>query len=255
MTTIKERKIRFLIYIIIILLGCILMVFSFDNKGIDANVNNLAVSFITSGFVAIIFEIVLKSSTKESVPDVKLLGLGHELKDYFKNKFLKTNESIDIIAISYTVGLKNYGNALIPKILNTNCRIWILILDPGSEFIKLRADDEPDKNPVRIKKNIEESIAEFKSFETVISTMGVKEIKGSLHVKTYNSIPYFGYTRFDNQCVYTPFLIDRYGNYTSALELRDRNAKLSRDLDAHFRNLWAKADNKDIVNIDQGYKV
>ena len=60
------------------------------------------------------------------------------------------------------MGIKSYHNYFIDKINNEYCNIRILILDPNSPVVELRARDEPDRNPERIREKINLSINYFK---------------------------------------------------------------------------------------------
>lgn len=255
----KDRKLRTLIYIIVILSG---IIFYLIPSGLQMNPQifyNIGTSLTTSGIIALIFEISLKNEFIKNIKselnsNIKIIGIGSELKRYYKNEFEKAKNEIDIIAISLTHGIDCYDEEFLNKIKNNHCRIRILIIDPESDYIEHRALDEPDNQSERIVNKIKLSISYFKLMEKNGKMEFSKEKPlGSIQVKTHKSIPYFVLSRFDNKCLYTPLLIGRYGNHTPVIEIEDRNSEIFNNLKSHFDNLWAREENNEIINIDYGY--
>jgi hypothetical protein len=255
----KDRKLRTLIYLIVILLGVVCYLIPSGLKMDTLIYYNLGISLTTSGIIALIFEIALKNEFIKNIKseinsNLKTMGVGHDLSSYFKREFITAKKEIDIIAISFTLGINNLDREFLKKILKEHCRIRILIVDPESEFIKYRAFDEPDQSEKRIKDKINETIDYFRSLESKAKYEFIKDYPlGSIQVKTHKSIPYFGYTRYDEKCSYSPLLIGRYGNFTPVFEIDGSNTEIFNNLKFHFNNLWERQENRTIVNIDYGF--
>ena len=260
----KQRKIRLLIFLIVILIG---IIFHLLGSVLWNNelVKSIGIELSAAGFIAILLDQILKDDLldgikKELRSPLKELGIGKRSTETYSQEFRAAREQVDIIAIAFKMGSEKYQYDFEGKISSGYCNIRILILDPSSQSARLRACDEPDKTYERLKKDVENSIASFKQ----LAARFAKEYNqnnvpdgggppGTLEVRTHESIPYFGYSRMDGVCLFTPYFFNRYGWDSPVIKV-EKDSILFHRLDRHFEDLWTEAGPKFIVNIREGSK-
>lgn len=247
----KEKKIRILIFVIVILVG--INLYGLLKSDL---LKSIGIQLVGAGFIAIILEIVLYEEfidviKKELKSPLKELGIGHDIAPVFIKHFGMARNKIDIIAITFTMGKTGYSKFLVEKICATDCEIRILILDPKSQYLEGVARDEPDRRGERISEKIEETITFFKEFRTnFVKTHGKDfQPKGSIRVKTHKSIPYFGYFCTEEVMNITPYFSFGYGKDSPVIEVRKDKSKLFSHYEKHFDILWERHDSISILDI------
>ncbi len=126
----KNRKLRTFAYVIVILLGIVCYLIPINSPTFPSVFERLGISLTTAGIIAIIFEIVLKNEfinkiKSEFDSDLKILGKGYELSKHYIVEFNKAERQIDIIALTFTLGIKGYDKEILKKITKERCRVTI----------------------------------------------------------------------------------------------------------------------------------
>jgi len=249
----KQRKIRILIFCIVILTGVILaLAFRASSNVIE----NLGLNLATAGFIALLLEAILRDELLDLVrrqlaATVKELGTGQTIGPLYLSAFRKADERVDIIALTFTLGMNAYRNFVVRKVFNDRCHIRILVLDPESPMLEHRAHDEPDKDVSRIRRKLQDTIAHCNGLkdEYEYRLKQHEAPTGSFCLKTYRGIPYFGYSRMDETCYVTLYSGDEYGISSPVVEVSERDSRLFRSLEMHFEALWRREDSKIVVDI------
>lgn len=226
---------------------------------------NIGIELSAAGFIAILLELILREEFLDEIKNelrapLKALDSGRELSLNYIKIFRSASEMVDIIALSFTTGIEQYYKYLDQKICEENCKIRILLLDYNSPAFEARSRDEfkgsPEKLKTYINKNkkyLNKTIKKFKAFNTEFFKKHGKDFRpgGSLRVKTYRGIPYFGYFRVDNHCVVTPYFSFGYGIESPVFEIRNPNSSFFKQFERHFNILWGRDDSKTIIDIGE----
>lgn len=251
----KHRKIRILVFCIVILGGVVLALLS-PRLSTPNLLASLGINLATAGLVAILFEAILRDELLDAVrgmlaTTVKELGTGQNFGGSYLSAFRKADERIDIIALTFTLGINSYRDFLIRKLFNDRCHIRVLVLDPNSIMLDYRALDEPDKDPGRIRRKLEDTISACRQLELEFNErLKHHEVpKGSFALKTHRSIPYFGYSRMDRVSFVTLYAGDEYGISCPIVEVVEQGSRLFRSLETHFESLWRRDDSRLITDI------
>jgi hypothetical protein len=145
------------------------------------------------------------------------------------NKKLESmTDGMDIIAF----GMKNFLAAqgrLLEQKVSQGCTIRILTMDPNSEYIKQREKEEKEPSG-QIKQSIEDLIE-------WANKINQKNIKGSIIIKTYDSLPQSMYQRVDKYVYVGPLHFNKPSQQTIAYEYKP-NSRGAEYYTAYFTSLW-----------------
>ncbi|MCI5140860.1 MAG: hypothetical protein D3909_03850 [Candidatus Electrothrix sp. ATG1] len=153
--------------------------------------------------------------------------------NYEINEKLDTmKDGMDIIAF----GMKNFLAAkkqLLEDKIEEGCTIRMLTIAPESKFVTQREREE--KEPAgQIKNSIEELIAWAKEVKS-------RNTKGTVIVKTYDSLPQDMYQKVDKYVYVGPFQFGKPSQQTIAYEYRP-GSKGARYYSDYFLKIWDDAD-------------
>ncbi|MEK7730118.1 MAG: DUF5919 domain-containing protein [candidate division KSB1 bacterium] len=258
----KDRKVRILVFVIIILSGGMLYLLSSYLWRVEA-LKSIGLELFAAGFTAILLEIVLQEKVLDEIMSelrapAKILSSGRKLGRLYLRSFKQAKERIDIIAVSYTIGLDQHHKYFEHKLVHDKCQIRILIMDPTSPMYEPRARDEHGGagdmllayiNQMRLESD--KTIKTVKAFYDEFTKRHGQHFRvpGSLRVRMYSGIPYFGYFRVDDHCIITPYFAFGYGIESPVLEIRDSSSALFEFYAKHFEVLWERADMTSIIDI------
>ena len=98
----KYRKIRLLVFCVVILSGMILHIVSTESELF----RSIGIELSAAGFVAILLEMILRDEfieviKKELRSPLKMVGIGHTIAPIYVNHFQSAKERIDIIALTF----------------------------------------------------------------------------------------------------------------------------------------------------------
>jgi hypothetical protein len=256
----KERKIRILIFILIIVSGVLLYTLStyFWNSEL---LKSIGIELSAAGFIAILLTLVLQDELFEEIKNelkapIKIIGKASDLLDFFNKNFESAKGRIDIIALSYTKPFDKDSKFFDKKICKDNCHIRILLLAENSPAFKRRMMDENEGGSDRLESYIDQNreylnstIKKFEEYEKEFTRRYGERISfgGSLRVKTYSGIPYFGYNRTDDQVLVIPYFAFGYGDESPVEEIRDKS--MIQYYEKHFEILWGRSDSKSVIDI------
>lgn len=161
----------------------------------------------------------------------------------FRECFDAAERRIDLLALTCRVPIRTYGESFfLNKLFDSFCEIRILITDPASGMIEARAEDETDKDPAKLRGDTEKTIEFFEKLAKKRKTKYCdRKTHGAIHVRLSRGIPYFGYTRIDDKCFFTPYLADASGVHSALLKIEDPRSVLFRGLRRHFDILWERS--------------
>jgi len=257
---VKDRRIRILIFLVLILVGILLHTFStyFWNSDL---LKSIGIELFAAGLIAILLTLVLQDEVFEEIKNelkapVKIIGQGDELSYFYIRRFKSANERIDIISQAFAIAFDLVHDSLEQKICEDNCKIRILLLSEDSHAFRFRLMDEYQGSPDRIenylaksKEYLNSSIDKFKKFEDefIKKRRNKFNFRGSLRVKQYNRIPYFGYFRIDNQIFVTPYFSFGLAHESPLLEIR--NESLFDLYEKHFEAIWTRHESTSVIDI------
>lgn len=255
----KDRKVRILGELIIILTGVVLLLLFEQNSLIKS----VGIGLVTAGIASLLFEGILKEEfinelKKTLSPNVKILGLRQNMDNIYLELFRSARKQIDIMALTSEGMMKTYGKHLENKIMTESCDIRILILNYDSKLWDYRIKEEGGSFSRRILEEISKKVLEF--YKGISNSIAKKvssneEIKGSLAVKLHENIPYSAYFRADEKLIVGFYYSYTTGNRSHAIEVSP-NSDLFNSLERHFDAIWNKSKTKELINISyRGIKI
>ena len=166
----------------------------------------------------------------------------------------RTAKEIEIITLSMSYILDGYGDQELIGWINGGKTIKILVLNPNAYVTKLRGREEGIdlKRKIllqvqRLKKLCKESKEFIKNQEE--SSNALDGFTGSLEVRIYDGIPYFGYFKADNIMVIGLYYSHLPGVEAEALRIQESETGIFKKMIDHFNSLWeGKSEESDIVD-------
>jgi len=228
----RERKTRLLIFSIVVLSGVIVALYS-SRTFQPRIVENLGIGLVTAGFVAMLLELIIRDELLDVIKEqlrspLREYERGQGIASKFIKSFRNAEKRVDIVAISFTMGLHGYRSYVLDKIMKESCHIRILIISPDSPILEHRAGDEPDRDSKKLRQKIRDTLEECKAIEEEYQARAASKgsPRGSFSLKTHYGIPYFGYSRFDDLCFFTPYLAFDYGINSPVISVNSKNCHL-----------------------------
>ena len=166
----------------------------------------------------------------------------------------RTAKEIEIITLSMSYILDGYGDQELIGWINAGKTIKILVLNPNASVTKLRGREEGIdlKRKIllqvqRLKKLCKESKKFIKNQEE--SSNAWNGFTGSLEVRIYDGIPYFGYFKADNIMVIGLYYSHLTGVESEALRIQESETGIFKKMIDHFNSLWeGKSEKTEIVD-------
>jgi len=256
----KERRVRVLIYVIIILSGGLLYLLSSYWWHVEA-IKSIGIELFAAGFTAFLLELIFQEKVLEEIiselrAPIKYLGAGRKLARYYQKSFKQAKVRIDIIALSATVFVDQNQKFFEQKIIRDKCNIRVLILDPEAPAFDERGRDEHGGDASKLQEYLgqmrqetDKTVNSLKAFYESFTKSHDRSFRtpGSLRVRKYRGIPYFGYFRVDDHCIVTPYFAFGYGVESPAFEMRDLD--VFEYYAKHFEVLWERSDSASIIDI------
>lgn len=234
-----------LIDVLVFLIGCVLvlsgLLLEIDKDGTilgmpRTTIQNVFISvgcsIIATSIVSFIMTLYLNDD-KEARRVVDNWGLKNiEVRSLLNieinEKLDSMSEGMDIIAF----GMKNFLAAkgpLLEQKISQGCTIRILTLAPTSQYVTQREKEEKEPKG-QIKKSIEDLIKWAEAIKT-------KNYKGTITVKTYNSLPQDMYQRVDKYVYVGPLHYEKPSQQTIAYEYKP-NSRGAEYYSNYFVSLW-----------------
>jgi hypothetical protein len=161
-------------------------------------------------------------------------------------------EKIEIITLSMSCILESYGDQELIEWINGGKTIKILVLNPNASVTKLRGREEGIdlKRKILLQvQRLEKLCKESKEFiENPKKSSNARDgFKGSLEVRIYDGIPYFGYFKADNIMVIGLYYSHLTGVEAEALRIQESETGIFKKMIDHFNSLWeGKSEESDI---------
>jgi hypothetical protein len=194
-----------------------------------------------------------ESVKKLTDPSLRLVDTRNNLSVYYKNLINIAQAHLDIIALTgenlYLIC--NNNKLLVNKVVEDNCHIRILLLDPTSPLWNYRIKD--DHNNLNEYPKIFNKVAAF--FNTLEQSIKSKitnkeSLKGSIEVRYFDRIPYNAYFRSDNTIIIGCYHSHTDGISSNAFENNYNDVRIFSSYDKHFDEIWGTAA-KTLIKVDQ----
>lgn len=261
MTSKSQQIIRLVCEVALFFVGTTL-VGIFDSNEV---ISKIGYSLITSSLTAFIFELILKNDFIERIEKhlksqdslienvekhlnsaIQLLPERRKLTDRYKKIYTESKE-IKIIALTAEKIIDYSGDLILSQIKEKEVDIEILILNPKSKMWDVRINHEPSHDRAALENIQAKNEKWFKEFAEKMAKE--KDIKGYIHVKYYDSIPYFSLCKGDDSVVFGFLTSNSVGERSHAFLSKDKDSKLYQDLIKHFQSQWKDSKNKDLLMV------
>jgi hypothetical protein len=234
-----SKKIVDALNLIIFLIGIIFIIISFlFFKDLRDVLVNIGASFISTAFIAwitrhYIFELDKKKEIIENW-GLKNIYDSKTIMNQDSNLLLdKCKKNLDIMAIGMSGYLAAKENEL-KTLVRNGCTIRLLVCNPNSDAIIIRANDEPSTPVDKLKSDILELRKWVKDMNTQYSN-------NDLSIKYHNTYPAFAYLRIDKNIFWGPNLYLMPSQQSMAFSF-DSSGKGFDYFSNYFDKLWDKSN-------------
>lgn len=174
---------------------------------------NIGIAFFFTGIAGIIQEYVLKNTLvnlifsklalKEDIERTGIVSVYPNLSDLnYRPLFKQAKKNIDIYHVYGQTWTNTYIEDIEDRLLNSNCKIRIILLAPDSTFIPGLAEIYNGKKPEELKQLIQEVSKLWKRIYLKKMQQKRKKRQSTIELYYHNGFPASSLYRIDDQIVY-----------------------------------------------------
>lgn len=261
------HRYQFLILAIGVVVFGIFLIAAPESSPFPQVARDLGVAFLAAGTVGLALEFYTRRQFRDLVTEdlrsavdssslasrleemLSLASLGGDLRELGVRRIHRNRNAIDfsrlieeaepgselrLLGVCLAGFMDRQTQVLIEKKLRDRCSVRILILDPESDFVKLRAIEE-NRTYDDIKKDISGAAEIHANF---IENRVAQAVRSQIRLGRYDAAPAYFIFSTHNTMVVGFYLREDLGEFFPQLELEIKEGGIYRSFDQHFESLW-----------------